>query len=80
MPGLGTGNGLSDTLIFSLKSWKGCRNGAAASPSCGRLVVCLKENVCPSQPDREGENFMKIIQLPRTYDFWLGRLLLLTLK
>lgn len=28
----------------------------------------------PSRPDSEGETFIKIIQLPRTYDSWLGRL------
>lgn len=69
MPGLRTGDGLSDAPIFSLQSWQGYRSGAAASPSCGRLVVCLGENVCPSRPDDEGENFVRITQLPSTYDF-----------
>lgn len=53
MPGPGTGNGLSDTAIFSLKSRKGHGSGVAASPSCGRLVACLREAVRPSRPDDE---------------------------
>lgn len=80
VPGLRTGDGLADTPIFSLQSWRGCRSTAAASPSCGRLVVRLGENVCPSRPDDEGENFTGITQLPSTYDLWLGRPFLLALK
>lgn len=64
--------------LFALVSSHGRDAGAELLPRPAVGVwLCASENVCPSRPDDEGENFISIIQLPRTFDFWLEELLLL---